>query len=338
MDYNTTILHKRIWLTRYLMVIGIVVLHTPQYQPLSELTLAPFDFIKAFFSHALFRTTVPVLTVISAYLLFSSSLISKPLMLFKKKTSSILLPLIIWNIPIVLAIYLVQRYELLSHSFSVQLHPFSVIAWLDATTGIFSSPANYPLNFLRDLFVLAVLAPLLRPLLKHIPYIGLLFMIVVYFYDLDGDVVRRNSMILSFYTGALAATQKWDLTALDRFAWPLLWGLIAVCCAVVIWDIENREWLRLISPFLIWPCMSLLEDSRLSKLLLRHCQASFLTFLAHAPLLLLLWVIYQKFATVIPYPVFWFTAPLFIVIICAVCHKLLYGLFPRTGQLLLGGR
>lgn len=331
-------IQKRIWLTRYLMVIGIVVLHTPPYQPLTELSLSTFDFVKAFFSHGLFRTTVPVLTAISAYLLFSSKQITKPLGLLKKKTTSILLPLILWNVPVVLGIYLVQRYEILSHTFSVQLYPFTSIAWLDATTGLTSSPANYPLNFLRDLFVLSVFAPLFYPLLKYTPFWGGVLVAVVYFYNLDGAFVLRNSMLISFYTGALIATQKWRLTALDAFAWPLLLLLITLCSAVVIWDVQNREWLRIISPFLIWPSMSLFGDTAIVSWLLHHTNASFLTFLAHAPLLVVLWVLYQGFASFLPYPVFWLGAPVVITVICAVIHPVMYRILPSVSKVLLGGR
>ena len=331
-------LQNRIWLTRYLMVIGIVVLHTPPYQPLTELSLSTFDFIKAFFSHALFRTTVPVLAAISAYLLFSSTLAEKTIDLFKKKTTSILLPLILWNLPVVIGIYLAQRYELLSHAFSDQLYPVTPIAWLDAITGLTSSPANYPLNFLRDLFVLSVLAPLFYPLLKYAPYAGLVLVFVVYFYNLDGALVLRNSMLISFYTGALAATQKWRLTALDTFAWPLLLLLITLCSVVVIWDVQNREWLRIISPFLIWPSMSLFGDTAVASWLLRHANASFLTFLAHAPLLLVLWVLYQEVASILPYPFFWLGAPIVITLICAMLHPVLYRILPRVSKVFLGGR
>lgn len=331
-------LQNRIWLTRYLMVIGIVVLHTPPYQPLSELGLNTFDFIKAFFSHALFRMTVPMLTVISAYLLFSSSLILHPARLISKKVTSILIPLILWNIPLVIAIYILQRYELVSHIFSVKLYPANAINWLNASTGMFGTPANYPLNFLRDLFVLSILAPLFLIFLRVIPYWGLIIVLVVYYFNLEGDLILRNSMLVSFYIGALAAWKKWDICAMDKFAWPLLILLVATCCAVVIWDVENREWLRMITPFIIWPCMALVSNSFIGRMILPYTQNSFLTFLAHAPLLILLWFVYKPFSNTIPYPVFWLSAPLVIVVICAFIQPLMYKLMPKLTKILLGGR
>lgn len=331
-------LQKRIALTRYLMVIGIVVLHTPPYQPLAELGLSLFDLIKAFFSHALFRMTVPVLTVISAYLLFSGKLVSQPGLLLKKKTQAILIPLILWNIPVVLAIFLVQKYGLLNHSFSAQLVPFNLANWADALTGIFETPANYPLNFLRDLFVLSVMSPLFLLILRLSAYGGAVLIAIIFYFNLDGDLILRNSMLISFYTGALLAWKKWDLKYLDKFAWPMLVLLIAVCLAIIIWDIENRTWLRIIAPFVVWPCMALLSNSRFGHWLVQYSQCSFLTFLAHAPLLLIFWVLYQKLAGPLPYPLFWFAAPLLITALCAWLHPRLYKLMPTVAKLALGGR
>ncbi len=64
----------RIAMLRLLMIIGVVVLHTPPYVSVTEIGPGIFDFIKALFQNAAFRATVPVLTVISGYLLFRSGL------------------------------------------------------------------------------------------------------------------------------------------------------------------------------------------------------------------------------------------------------------------------
>ena len=331
-------LSKRIRLTRYLMVIGIVVLHIPPYQSLAELGLAPFEFIKAFFSHAVFRTTVPMLTVMSGYLLFSSKLVAEPLKLWLKKAQSLLLPLILWNIPVVLAIFIIQRYQLSGHEFSVQLYPAETRHWLNALTGLLDTPANYPLNFLRDLFALCLLAPLFRLLLNYAPYAGFALIALIYFYNLDGPFVLRNSMFISFYLGALIATQRLDIRYLDRFALPLLLLFVLFCVCIVVFDINNREPLRLLAPFMIWPVMSLLVNLRPVLWLNRFADSSFLTFLAHGPLLLLCWLAYSTLLPSAPYPLFWFLAPVFTVVLCAWLHPLLTRFFPRTASLLLGGR
>lgn len=64
----------RIDLLRFIMIFGIVVLHTPQYVNIADVGSGWFDLLKAFFQSAVFRCTVPVLTTISGYLLFKEGL------------------------------------------------------------------------------------------------------------------------------------------------------------------------------------------------------------------------------------------------------------------------
>ena len=92
---------------RYLMIVGIVVLHTPPYVPVAEMGPGLFDFIKAFFQSAMFRATVPVLTVISGYLLFQSGLDQHWMRLAKKKTRTIIARMSAW-----MTIFIVSRQPL----------------------------------------------------------------------------------------------------------------------------------------------------------------------------------------------------------------------------------
>ncbi len=328
---------KRIWITRYFMIIGIIILHLPPYKPLSEVNGPFFEYIKAFLSHGVFRAAVPVLTAISGYLIFKSRLYLYPKKLVKKKFFSIIYPLIIWNIPFAVFIFAVQKYNLLSHDFSAKLYPFDLMAWINALTGLTESPVNYPLNFLRDLFIISILSPLFWQLIKRAPYTGLVLILVIYQFNLDGQLILRNPMIVSFYLGALAANQQWDLKRLDKYAPILLSIFIAICIAIIYFKIENRNLFRLVSPFLIWPSMSLLENSRAGKFLHNYSKNSFLTFLSHGPLILIIWILFQKIPADIPYLVYWIAAPIITVIITILANRLLHKV-PKLAAILLGGR
>ncbi|MEZ5530159.1 MAG: acyltransferase family protein [Porticoccaceae bacterium] len=329
----------RIWITRYLMVIGIVVLHLPVYQSLSSVGVnGAFDYFKAFFAHGVFRATVPVLTVMSGYLLFRSGLDRQYLSLLKSKTNSLLIPLLIWNLPLALIVFVLQKYQLGSHSFSVKLYPIEGLSWLNAVTGLHGTPVNYPLNFLRDLFAVSLLAPVLGLLLRRSPYVGLALVMLVYFFNLDGPFVIRNSMLVSFYLGGLAYTQNWDLAALDRYAPVLLALFLASCAMIVLLKIQNREWFRLISPFLVWPSMAMLMGTAPGRFLLENSRSSFFTFLAHGPILLLLWFVFQKWLSGFPYMAYWFAAPVLTVYGCILFSGCTKKWFPRITAFALGGR
>jgi succinoglycan biosynthesis protein ExoH len=329
---------NRIWATRYLMVIGIIILHLPPYQPLNELGSSFFEYVKAFFSHGVFRATVPVLTVMSGFLIFNSGLQLKPKKLFSKKVNTIFVPLIICNLPLAIAVFFIQKYSILNHDFSAQLYPFVISHWLNAITGLFGSPINYPLNFLRDLFVISLLSPILWQLLKRAPYAGLLIVLVVYYLNLDGNLILRNSMLVSFYIGALAAHQKWDLTLLDKYSVFLLGLFFTTCASIVIFKIADKELFRLISPFMVWPAMSLMMNTKLSWLLLKYARHSFFTFLAHGPIILVLWLIFNKVTPDLPYFIYWLIAPVITVFLTVLLNKYFKIITPRMHTFILGGR
>jgi succinoglycan biosynthesis protein ExoH len=311
----------RISVLRFVMIAGIVVLHVPPYVPLTETADGVFPFIKAFFSGALFRATVPVLTCISGFLLFRAGLDEHVQKLVAKKMRNLLLPLVVWNVPLVMMLYVAQANGYLL-GLSAQVYPFEPLAILDKSFGLITGPVNYPLGFLRDLFVLTLLSPVIGLLLRNIPWVGLVAILTGFLLNLDGPLLLRDTMPVNFYIGGMAAVLAWDLTRLDRYAPAFSSLLLAVCVVMVVFEIEDRRLFSLLSPVVIWPISALFVGTWLGERCQRLAPASFFIFLAHAPVLLTVWFAYQRFALV-PYELFWFGAPVITMAICLVSRDLL---------------
>ncbi|MGI4844855.1 MAG: acyltransferase family protein [Janthinobacterium lividum] len=326
----------RIAMLRYLMIVGVVVLHTPPYVPVVDIGPGMFDFVKSFFQNAAFRATVPVLTLISGYLLFRSGLDQDWVRLLKRKIRTIALPFLVFNL-IVLAGAFAAQY-LLGLRMSYQLIPFDAPTWLDAAFSISASPVNYPLHFLRDLMVLMLLSPLLRLALHKCPWVGLAAMILVFFNNLDGTLILREVMPVMFYVGGLAATRNWNLLALDRYALPSLGLLVVLCAFLVYFRIGNTTYFRFVAPFLIWSAAALLHDTRPGRWLQSQSKVSFFIFLAHAPLLLVSSVAYQILGEGIPYPLYWAATPVLIVAILSVAYHAFMRICPRLFAPLIGAK
>ena len=335
MDKNVSI---RISVLRYLMIAGIVILHVPPYVPLNETGAGLFPFIKAFFSHGVFRSTVPVLACISGFLLFSSSLDRDTPKLLAKKIRGLALPMFIWNFPLALLIYAIQAQGLFDISFSETLHPFNLENWMNAVFGVFSEPVNYPLNFLRDLFVIALLAPVFGIFLRKIPWVGLAIVSVFFWYNLDGELVLRNTMPINFYIGGMAAILAWDLKKLDHLWVWLLLILICSCFMIVYYEIGDRRWFKIVSPFLIWPLSACALNVPAGKTLARMSKFSFFIFLSHGPLLLIVWQLYSRIPGDSFYPVFWFVAPIIVIFTAQALYLFFRTTMPGLLQFLLGGR
>lgn len=329
---------RRIETARLLMILGIVLLHLPPYVPLSEVGTDAFSFIKAFFAHGVFRAAVPVLTAISGYLVFKSALVEKPLELLQKKSSSILLPLLIWNIPLAVAVFLLQMYGVISHSFSAQLYPVNLHDWVDAVTGLYSQPINYPLNFLRDLYVVSLLSPVLLVLLRLHPAVAVSSVIALYVWNLDGMLVLRNSMYLSFTLGAILAWYKVNLQELDKYAYPLFLVFVIYCVLIVVLRIENRELLRIISPVLLWPILGRIASSSIGDVLVSKSKYSFLIFLSHAPVILIYWFVWSSPVEGWVYIIYWITAVPVAYLSAVIVFEVLEKYLPKLRRVVLGGR
>lgn len=329
---------QRVSMLRLLLICGIVFIHVPVPPSFEGAFTGPFPFVRAFVCDGLFRATVPVLTAISGFLLFRSGLDLRPGELVAKKSRTILLPLVVWNLPLLVLLYLAEAGGFSGHRFAVPAYPFDLWRWLDATLGLSYQPANYPLHFLRDLYVVSLLAPLFGLLVRRAPWIGLALVFAVFWLNLDGPLVFRDMMAVDFFIGGMAAAGRWNLTGLDRF-WPLCLALlIGSCLAIVAWRIEDIRWFSVLAPFLIWPLSSVLARTRFAPALAAASKTSFAIFVMHAPLLLGLWILFDRRGDIAFYPLFWLLAPPVAIALAVAFRRAAYGLSPRLAALAFGSR
>lgn len=326
----------RIQMLRFLMIVGVVMLHVPQYVPLSDMGNGWFDFIKALFQHALFRATVPVLTLISGYLLFSTKRYQTPLQLWKRKLGSLVVPFLVFNLSVLFFAYLAQI--TLGVKMSYDLLAADTRAWLNATFGLTESPINYPLNFLRDMIVLVILAPAFGVLLRHVPRIGFALVILFFYTNQDGPLLLRDTMPILFYAGGLIAIKKWDVRVLDKYAKWMFAGFLAMCICMVALKIADRTLFVLAAPVFIWSAASLLVHTRPGRWAVKYSRYSFFIFIAHAPLLMLSWLVYQKLSGYIAYPLYWTATPVVVVAALVLTYELAMTVAPKAFALAIGKR
>lgn len=309
----------RIAILRFTMIFGIVILHTPAYVSITDIGSGWFDLTKAFLQSAVFRCTVPVLTCLSGYLLFGSGIDRNIHKLVRKKFHTLALPFFACNVLLAALLYLLQSQFTVPISY--QLYPFSLDKMLDAAFGYTKHPVNYPLNFLRDLLVLMVLAPFIGYLLRNAAVLGLALVIALFWLDFDGILVLRNEMAILFYIGGMAAVQKWNITRLDNYAGACLVAFLALCAYIVLFKVANTTYLRFLAPFLLWPTTVLLVDTRVGDWLAARAEHSFFIFLLHAPVLVLSYALYQEMEESIPYALYWFAAPVLTTWGLIVAHR-----------------
>lgn len=328
---------QRITVLRPLLIFGIVFVHVPgQLDKPSLMGSSWFDYLTGFFQIGLFRGTVPMLSLIAGFLLFRAGLDLEAAKLYRKKFKTIVVPFLVFNVVLALLAAAIQYRT--GFVYMRSLVGVEVRDWINALFGVKAVPINYPLYFLRDLIVLIALAPLFGWFLRRRPIVGLLAVALVFGCGFDGFVVRRDSSAVVFYLGGWLALAGRDLRAADRYAVPALALLCLLCAAPMLFRIDDNTFLVYTAPFLIWPAVTLLQRTKAWDWALRASKYSFFVFVAHAPLLELVYLGYRRLLPGLPYETFWFAGPVLTIAVLVALYELLMLVAPRAFNAVIGAR
>jgi succinoglycan biosynthesis protein ExoH len=328
----------RISMLRPLLIIGVVFVHIAGISDKpSEITPGLFNWFAAFFKNGFFRGTVPTMSLISGFLLFNAGLDQSPKTLFKKKLATLAIPYIIFNAYCLL--FMAGMNAAFGPVFpSLMSLQQSSAHLVGAFFGLTDYPLNSPLHFVRDMMVAIMLVPVLGIFLRHAPLPGLGALAVIFGLDLDGPLIFRASSLLLFYIGGAAAVHRWNLLALDKYAKACLAAFIVVCVVTVGGRIDDNTCLVAVSPFLIWPAASLLRKTRLEAWAIGFCKYSFFIFAAHMPIIGTAWWAVTHHARSIPYPVYWFAAPVLCILLLKLVYDAALKIAPDAFNYIIGAR
>lgn len=341
---------SRINLMRILLIAGIVFVHIP-YDPPRSPYLGAYgvvDWIRVYLGDSLFRIGVPCLSAISGYLLFHRGLsgFDYPKVM-RTKAKTVLLPFLLWNLTFLLAVLIAQKLdmgqgylpdaagatprELVSHALALE-------AW----------PINLPLYFLRDLLLCLVLSPLIAHLVMRYPRATLLLFLAYAVLPVPNGIFLKKSILFGFSVGIYAALHQVDVKRLDAHARPVVLavalaslllaaGLYATGPQYPQWMDVLRGIVAISGIFGAWALSSLLIRTRLGARLGAGSGLSFWIFCAHYPLLIVLWMAWNR-AGAWHYPLFYFVAPVLTIAALVVSHGLMKLLAPGLLALLTGDR
>ncbi|MCS2449223.1 acyltransferase [Bacteroides thetaiotaomicron] len=126
----------------------------------------------------------------------------------KKRVRSLLLPYFLWNILMIVAIY-IKNYTLTSflsmesgeELLNLQNTPWYILLW--------HTPANYPLWFIRDLICMSVLTPFFYLFFRYLKAYGVLILVILYLSAWETNVAGLSmSAFMFFGTGAYMGIYK----------------------------------------------------------------------------------------------------------------------------------
>nr|WP_275451991.1 acyltransferase [Neorhizobium galegae] len=343
---------SRINLMRILLISGILFVHVP-HDPDTSPFLALngfFDWLRVFLGDSLFRIGVPCLSAISGYLLFQRGWetfdYAKTL---RSKAKTVLLPFLLWNLGLLGAIFVIQRVDM-GVGYFPDLWNISTRELLSNAFATEGLPINIPLYFLRDLIVCILLSPILAMLVRRFPAatLGVLFLLAIT-PMLTVGIVLKKSILFSFTLGIFLALYRVDLKSADRFAVPGTAVMLAAAVLLSIglywtgpdfpWPLDMaRNALSILGAGGFWLMSAIIIRSWIGQRLAATGSLSFWMFCAHYPLLVLMWMVWNRVAGDDLYPLFYGVAAVASFVILFVSNRLVSHRMRGLYEVLTGSR
>ena len=144
-----------------------------------------FKYVTDLFSFNLGRVAVPAFFVLSGFFFFWSLDLNEYkfswfFTQWKKRIRSLLVPYLIWNLLMVIAIF-VKNALFIRMGFGAD-ECYGYIRDMDVPEWFWGGPINYPLWYIRDLICLSLLAPLFYYLIRYVKWGSILAIFLVFFF------------------------------------------------------------------------------------------------------------------------------------------------------------
>ncbi len=312
-------LSQTINFARITLIVGLVFLHYDSYPNSRSSPFRGLDteqhqiatFVNSFVLFFFF-SVVPLLSMISGWLFFSFAADprAKPrdalLLRMRRRFVSLYLPLVFWNalfLAILLAVYAGDPAARLLDQINIDFAAAGIRDYIDAVFGISHHPVGFQFWFVRDLFVTALVSPLLWLLLRAAPLPGALLLGAAWIANHDLWIFFRTDVLFFFYMGGLVRLRGlpveigWNATVACLVLYVGFVALrtlapYAIDGAPTLLTASTRA-MRLVGVLACWGLFLRLAPTPLGARIARYGGLAFFLHAAHFPLLaqvkILLW-------------------------------------------------
>jgi hypothetical protein len=334
-------------MARILCILLLVYAHAQPYQAgVPEALLSPMGLIH-YLRQLLGHTSVPLLSLISGYLL-ARTLSARPYMdELGNKWVSLVVPLVLWNLITIAKTYLESGLETTP----------AIHEWPNAVLAITSHPAMMPLYFLRDAFVCFLMSPALLFLARKLPGTAALALLLNALFNIDSVLFINSAIPVFYFAGCVLLVRQVpipDHVMLRKSVWAA--GLAMVLLSFAAFHMPSEPGmtepssvahaavdiaLRAAGCLVFWFVASRLLHSRTGAFLLPFEPIAFFIFCAHGMAAGLWWMAIGRLGYADVTPVFlgyFVLSPLLALIACVMAVWALRKVTPKGLSLLMGGR
>ncbi|MCB4362558.1 acyltransferase [Hydrogenophaga taeniospiralis] len=334
-------------LARILCILLLVYAHAQPYQPgVPESLFSPMGLIHTT-RQLLGHTSVPLLSLISGYLL-ARTLSARPYVEeLGNKCLSLIVPLVLWNL-----IYIAKEYLESGLTTAPALHE-----WPNAVLAITAHPAMTPLYFLRDAFVCFLISPALMVLARKLPGTAAAALLLNALLNLDGVLFINSAIPLFYFAGCVLLVRKVPIPTVSiprEPVWAAGLALVLLSAAPFFlppaWGVSDPQSvayatvdiaLRAAGCVVFWSVASRLLQSRAGDVLLKFEPMAFFIFCAHGMAIGLWWMAIDHLGYADLTPIFlgyFALSPLLALVVCVAAVWAIRRVAPSGLSLLMGGR
>lgn len=336
---------------RVIGILGLVMIHVPPWRvDLGDppRAIEAFDLFFLYCQELFGRASVPLLSVISGYLMVQQHGAMRAATRLRKKARSLLIPLFGWNLIAIL----------LTTALARSLPYASAGDWANGLLAISAPPAIQPLYFLRDIFLCALLFPVIRLAVDRAPVATLTLVAIVSLAGWTSPLFVGSGPLLFFTAGVAIALGKLsadpDLRQkrLLMVAALLAPGFTTAVMVEMLINPASADWLRLAftiglfvericGAWFVWIVARWTLRQRWNPLIQAIEPYIFIIFCSHVLWLALVWRLLESAGIGYDhplYPLFFVTAPLQALAAGLAAAMILRRLSPALLGLLCGGR
>lgn len=314
-----------------------------------------FDGFRLELTNSLGRASIALLSVISGYLGVISLVKAGYLDFARKKVRSLLVPLVIWSGLVIALAWLGDKVQP-GYLEETLRGPLELSRLPTLLLGVFGNPANLPLSFLRDIFVCALLAPLLIAAFQTGWRMFLLVTVALYVVG-HFTLLFITPNLLAFFAIGVAIAQSGKLPQIPAIAGWISAALVFLLGAWVSYlqvgflrsgvteaPVILEVWLTLIrfpAAVLFWWVSVELAKTRFGRRVASYEPFIFFAFCSHLLILTVLWFGWQQVFggyNDAAYPVFFLLSPPVMLALSALGAWMLHSILPPVFSVMNGGR
>lgn len=342
------ILSKTFSYLRFPLIVGVVLIHVNlSFRPCSYW----FEGISYFLSDVVSRLCVPMFFIISGYLFFNIDNFNKSIYIekIKSRIKSLLIPLLCWNTLSLLAVFLLcyslGKFPATSSYTSWWNDTFATKNLLQIFKDIYWDPKiAYQFWFIRDLFILVLLSPIIYILIKYVRLFAVIVLGILWYFNLSFITIPSIAAIFFFFCGAYLRLSKRENVLLNFKSGLSIISILYPIVAVANIFFRNNYIhnlgiiLGVIFMFNIVSYFIQRDKLHTNEFL---AKASFFVFAFHEPLLTIIKKVYVKLfpATNAFMPIIEYFGQAFVVILISlIAYKILKKYLPKINSLLMGGK